>query len=75
MRCPKCQFDHPLQTTECLKCGIVFSRYQAPLESAANQVHPDVAVAVSAPPALGASDLRIAGLLPLPTTPIAEAMT
>jgi len=52
MRCPKCQFDHPLQTTECLKCGIVFSRYQAALESAANQVHPDVAVAVSAPPAL-----------------------
>jgi hypothetical protein len=28
MRCPKCQFDHQLQTTECLKCGIVFSRYQ-----------------------------------------------
>ena len=27
MRCPKCQFDHELQTTECLKCGIVFSRY------------------------------------------------
>src|SRR5579863_3443776 len=30
MRCPKCQFDHELQTTECLKCGIVFSRYQPP---------------------------------------------
>ena len=29
MRCPKCQFDHELQTTECLKCGIVFARYQA----------------------------------------------
>jgi hypothetical protein len=29
MRCPKCQFDHELQSTECLKCGIVFSRYQA----------------------------------------------
>ena len=29
MRCPKCQFDHELQTTECLKCGIVFSRYTA----------------------------------------------
>jgi hypothetical protein len=28
MRCPKCQFDHPLQTTECLKCGIVFSKYK-----------------------------------------------
>ncbi|MGB9459502.1 MAG: hypothetical protein WCA94_01295, partial [Candidatus Acidiferrum sp.] len=52
MRCPKCQFDHPLQTTECLKCGIVFSRYQAALESAANQINPDVAVTVSAPPAL-----------------------
>jgi hypothetical protein len=28
MRCPKCQFDHELQTIECLKCGIVFSRYK-----------------------------------------------
>jgi hypothetical protein len=55
MRCPKCQFDHALQTTECLKCGIVFSRYHAPLESAANQVHPAAAVAVSAPPAPGVS--------------------
>ena len=31
MRCPKCQFDHPLQTIECLKCGIVFSRYRPAL--------------------------------------------
>jgi len=30
MRCPKCQFDHPLQTTECLKCGVVFSKYRPP---------------------------------------------
>jgi hypothetical protein len=36
MLCPKCQFDHPLQTTECLKCGIVFSRYQATPIAAAN---------------------------------------
>src|SRR4029077_8596934 len=49
--CPKCQFDHLLQTTECLKCGIVFSRYRAALESPANQVNLDVAMAVSAPPA------------------------
>lgn len=34
MRCPKCQFDHELQTTECLKCGIVFARYEAALEAA-----------------------------------------
>ncbi|HKV26242.1 MAG TPA: hypothetical protein VJN93_16720 [Candidatus Acidoferrum sp.] len=32
MRCPKCQFDHELQTTECLKCGIVFSRYRGATE-------------------------------------------
>jgi hypothetical protein len=32
MRCPKCQFDHPLQTTECLKCGIVFSKYKLPAD-------------------------------------------
>jgi hypothetical protein len=37
MRCPKCQFDHALQTTECLKCGIVFSRYKAPVEQLALQ--------------------------------------
>src|ERR1700746_3152496 len=35
MRCPKCQFDHALQTTECLKCGIVFARYLEALEPAA----------------------------------------
>jgi hypothetical protein len=52
MRCPKCQFDHPLQTTECLKCGIVFSRYQAAPESAANQASPEAKMALSAPPAL-----------------------
>src|SRR5579859_4014919 len=52
MRCPKCQFDHRLQTTECLKCGIVFSRYQAALESAAQPANLNVAVAPSTPPAL-----------------------
>jgi hypothetical protein len=30
VRCPKCQFDHPLQTTECLNCGLVFSKYEPP---------------------------------------------
>ena len=35
MRCPKCEFDHELQTTDCLKCGIVFSRYLAAQEAAA----------------------------------------
>jgi hypothetical protein len=48
MRCPKCQFDHALQTTECLKCGIVFTRYQAALDAAAQQA----AVAVPVAPAL-----------------------
>src|ERR1700691_342552 len=34
MRCPKCQFDHPLQTTECLKCGIICARYLEVLSAA-----------------------------------------
>jgi hypothetical protein len=51
MRCPKCQFDHQLQTTECLKCGIVFSKYKpqvnapeipANSEAVANQPDPAV---------------------------------
>src|ERR1051325_10201799 len=29
MECPKCHFDHPLQSTECLRCGIIFSKYRA----------------------------------------------
>jgi hypothetical protein len=29
MECPKCHFDHPLQAGECLRCGIVFSKYVA----------------------------------------------
>ena len=40
MRCPKCQFDHELQTTECLKCGIVFARYEAALKAASNPPGP-----------------------------------
>jgi len=47
MRCPKCQFDHPLQTSECLKCGIVFARYQPALERAANHVGPALPVPLS----------------------------
>lgn len=29
MECPKCHFDHPLQKTECLRCGVIFSKYLA----------------------------------------------
>src|SRR5438105_446989 len=29
MECPKCHFDHALQTTECLRCGVIFSKYVA----------------------------------------------
>jgi hypothetical protein len=43
MRCPKCQFDHPLQTTECLKCGIIFARYLA-VVSAAKQANVEAQV-------------------------------
>jgi hypothetical protein len=46
MRCPKCQFDHALQTTECLKCGIIFARYQAALDATAK---PAVIAALPSP--------------------------
>jgi hypothetical protein len=49
MRCPKCQFDHVLQTTECLKCGIVFARYVEALERTAKQAGPAVPGALPAP--------------------------
>jgi hypothetical protein len=50
MRCPKCQFDHELQTTDCLKCGIVFARYQAALDAATKQA--GLAVPMPVPPRL-----------------------
>ncbi len=28
MRCPKCNFDQADQNTECLRCGIIFEKYQ-----------------------------------------------
>lgn len=39
MECPKCHFDHPLQTEECLKCGVIFAKYLA-FEDAIAKVHP-----------------------------------
>jgi hypothetical protein len=71
MRCPKCQFDHPSQTTECLKCGVVFSRYhELPTVPVAAAVANE-AVAVPIPPA-------VAPLEPIersaPTSPRKEAL-
>jgi hypothetical protein len=58
MQCPKCQFDHALQTTECLKCGIVFSRYLAALDAAAKQAALAVPVvqAAALPPYVTSTD-------------------
>jgi hypothetical protein len=60
MRCPKCQFDHELQTTECLKCGIVFARYEEALKAkkadvAAPGVPVPVPAAMAVPSALAPS--------------------
>ena len=30
MKCPKCQFEHEAQTTECRRCGIIFEKYVVP---------------------------------------------
>jgi hypothetical protein len=62
MRCPKCQFDHELQTTECLKCGIVFSRYRAAQEVAAKKA--ELAAPAVQPAAVAPS--------PFPSPPAAE---
>ncbi|MGZ4787471.1 MAG: hypothetical protein ACXVZX_03060 [Terriglobales bacterium] len=35
MECPKCHFDHPQQTEECLKCGVIFAKYLASQEAMA----------------------------------------
>ncbi len=62
MRCPKCQFDHELQTTECLKCGIVFARYLAALDAKkaglAVPVVQAAALSGSAPPTVRNDALR-----------------
>ena len=39
MECPKCHFDHPQQTDECLKCGIIFAKYLA-FQEAMEKVRP-----------------------------------
>jgi len=36
VQCPKCHFEHPLQSSECLRCGLVFSKYAG--ESAGESV-------------------------------------
>jgi hypothetical protein len=58
MRCPKCQFDHELQTTECLKCGIVFTRYQAALDAGAKQAALAVPMVQAPPLSPSATPLR-----------------
>jgi len=44
MQCPKCQFDHEAQTTECLKCGLVFAKYEN-----RRQIFPGMTVATAQP--------------------------
>jgi hypothetical protein len=50
MRCPKCQFDHELQTTDCLKCGINFTHYQAAPDAAAKRASLDAPMVQAAAP-------------------------
>lgn len=64
MRCPKCQFDHPLQTTECLKCGIVFSKYKPPVGFAGTSTSPakGAAAAAKSPDAAAVASMMVASL-------------
>jgi hypothetical protein len=71
MRCPKCQFDHELQTSECLKCGIIFSRYQAALEAGAKEA----AVAAGArPPVLAVDAVASANISSAPYVDRGDAL-
>ena len=38
MQCPKCHFEHALQTTSCLRCGVVFAKYSAETQATAPPV-------------------------------------
>src|SRR5215472_15749922 len=49
MECPKCHFDHPLQTSECLRCGIIFSKYLAYTAATAATVSANEAPGITAP--------------------------
>jgi hypothetical protein len=46
MQCPKCHFEHPLQSSDCLRCGLVFAKYAAGEAAAA----PAPALVVEPPP-------------------------
>ena len=39
MECPKCHFEFPQQTDECLKCGVIFAKYRA-FQEAVEAVRP-----------------------------------
>jgi hypothetical protein len=54
MQCPKCNFDHPQQTDECLKCGVVFAKYLA-FQKAVEAVRP---VSPERPPEAVADEQR-----------------
>ena len=41
MECPKCHFDDPRQTDECLRCGVIFAKYLA-FQEAMAAVRPTV---------------------------------
>lgn len=33
MECPKCHFDQDAKNLECIRCGLIFSKYVASVES------------------------------------------
>lgn len=55
MECPKCHFEHPLQTSECMKCGVVFAKCAAE-EAAAPEPAPQPVPAPERP--LSAEELH-----------------
>jgi len=62
MQCPKCHFEHPLQTTSCLRCGVVFAKYsaetQASVSPPAEPIPPDPETVLVVEPRLSPQELE-----------------
>ena len=61
MQCPKCHFEHALQTTSCLRCGVVFAKYSAETQTTAPPVEaaqPDPEPVLVVEPAMSPAELE-----------------
>ncbi|MBW1886603.1 MAG: hypothetical protein JRJ58_23980, partial [Deltaproteobacteria bacterium] len=62
MDCPKCQFEQPFETDECVRCGVIFARFHQPSEAACEtQAAPAAAVLAIGGAATDSASLAMSG--------------